>query len=90
MACFQRCQGFAASPAAAASGHNQSSPLDLNDWVNSRLRGHYAWPDKRGDLFADAYRSGYVLTYLLSAIAVLVALLPRRLGLRARHRPSAS
>ncbi len=53
----------------------------MNDWVNSRLRGHYAWPDKRGDLFADAYRSGYVLTYLLSAIAVLVALLPMAAGL---------
>jgi hypothetical protein len=74
----------AASPASAASGHDQSSPPDLNDWVNSRLRGHYAWPDKRGDLFADAYRSGYVLTYLLSAIAVLVALLPMAAGLEGK------
>jgi hypothetical protein len=62
-------------------GTGQTSPPDLDDWVNSRLRGHYAWPDRRGDLFADAYRSGYVLTYLLSAMAVLVALLPMAAGL---------
>jgi hypothetical protein len=50
---------------------------DLDDWVNRRLRAHFAWADKRGDLYADAYRSGYVLTYLLAALAVFVALLPR-------------
>ena len=58
-----------------------SPPSELDDWVNSRLRAHFAWPDKRGDLYADAYRSGYVLTYLLSAFAVFVALLPRTAGL---------
>jgi hypothetical protein len=44
--------------------------------VNRRLRAHYAWSDKRGELYADAYRSAYVLTYPLSALAVFVALLP--------------
>jgi hypothetical protein len=73
--------GSALSSTANASGHGQTPPPDLDDWVNVRLRGHYAWPDRRGDLFADAYRSGYVLTYLLSALAVLVALLPMAAGL---------
>jgi hypothetical protein len=68
--------GSARSAAADASGDGQPPTPDLDDWVNAGLRGHYAWPDGRSDLFADAYRSGYVLTYLLSAIAVLVALLP--------------
>jgi hypothetical protein len=74
-------RGSTVSSTANASGNSQTPPPDLDDWVNTRLRGHYAWPDKRGDLFADAYRSGYVLTYLLSAIAVLVALLPMAAGL---------
>jgi hypothetical protein len=55
-------------------------PSEVEDWVNRRLRVHYAWSDKRGDLYADAYRSAYVLTYLMSAFAVLVALLPMALG----------
>lgn len=59
----------------------QTSVSDLEDWINQRLKAHFAWPDKRGDLYADAYRSGYVLTYLLSAVAVLVALLPMAAGL---------
>jgi hypothetical protein len=73
--------GLALSSTANASGTGQTPPPDLDDWVNVRLRGHYAWPDRRGDLYADAYRSGYVLTYLLSALAVLVALLPMAAGL---------
>jgi hypothetical protein len=65
--------------AVAASGGTtagQAGPSDVEDWVNRRLRVHYAWSDKRSDLYADAYRSAYVLTYLLSALAVFVALLP--------------
>ena len=63
-----------------------ASPSDLEDWVNKRLRAHFAWPDKRGDLYADAYRSGYVLTYLLSAMAVFVALLPMAAGFEGEAR----
>jgi len=65
----------------AHTGDGATSPSELDDWVNKRLRAHFAWADKRGDLYADAYRSGYVLTYLLSALAVFVALLPRTAGL---------
>jgi hypothetical protein len=53
-----------------------TSPSEVEDWVNRHLRLHYAWSDKRSDLYADAYRSAYVTTYLLSALAVAVALLP--------------
>jgi hypothetical protein len=48
----------------------------LSDWVNSRLRPHYAWADGLADLYADAHRSAFILSYLLSASAVLIALLP--------------
>jgi hypothetical protein len=69
------------STAAKASSGSSALPSDLDDWVNRRLRAHFAWADKRSDLYADAYRSGYVLTYLLSAIAVFIALLPTAAGL---------
>lgn len=55
---------------------SQRQPTPVEDWVNRQLRGHYAWADKRGDLYADAYRSSYILIYLLSAAAVFMALLP--------------
>lgn len=67
---------------ASANGH--TSPSDVEDWVNRRLRTYYGWPDKLGDLYADAYRSGYILTYLFSAAAVLVALLPMASGLQGK------
>lgn len=51
-------------------------PSAVEDWANVKLRAHYAWADKLGDLFADAYRTAYVLIYLLSAVAVFLALLP--------------
>jgi uncharacterized protein DUF4231 len=66
----------AATADRGASIEREHKPLDVEDWVNRRLRAHYAWSDKRGDLYADAYRSAYVMTYLLSAFAVFVALLP--------------
>lgn len=48
----------------------------LSDWVNRRLRPHYAWADGLADLYADAHRSAFILSYILSASAVLIALLP--------------
>lgn len=44
--------------------------------TNARLRPHYAWSDKLADLYADAHRSCFVATSLLSASAVFTALLP--------------
>jgi len=46
----------------------------MEDWVNRRLRPHYAWSDKLADWYADRYRSAYILVYLLSAIGVLISL----------------
>ncbi len=63
-----------------ASGNGQRRPSELEDWVNRPLRPHYAWADKLGELYADAYRSAYLLTYLLSATAVFLALLPMAAG----------
>jgi hypothetical protein len=51
---------------------------DINDvasWINSRLRAHYAWSDKLADLYADRYRSSFVIAYLFGAVAVILALL---------------
>ena len=55
-------------------------PATVADWVNLRLRSHFVWSDKLGDLYADRYRSAYVLTYGLAALAVVLALLPGTLG----------
>ena len=55
-------------------------PAPAAFWVNARLRGHFAWADKLADLKADAYRSAYILGYLLSAAAVFVATLPSAMG----------
>jgi hypothetical protein len=62
----------------------------LDDWPRdestpaaalvNRLRPFYAWPDKLADLYADRYRSGFILCYLLAAAAVGLALLPLGLG----------
>jgi hypothetical protein len=48
-------------------------PSALEDWLNRRLRLHYAWADKLADWYADHYRSAYLAIYILSALAVLAA-----------------
>lgn len=63
-------------PAGSRNPPRMAPPSSLAIWVNSRLRGHYAWSDKLADLYADAYRSTYVLSYLFSVLAVFIALLP--------------
>jgi hypothetical protein len=49
-------------------------PSDWDVWLHEHLRPHYAWSDKLADYYADGYRSSFVLTYLLSAVAVFLAL----------------
>ncbi len=66
-----------ATPAMTASGTRLGSAIR---WVNSVLRGHFAWSDKLADLYADAYRSAFLSSYLLAAMAVLIALLPTAAG----------
>lgn len=68
-----------------ASSASSASLPSAADYVNSKLRAHYAWSDKLADLYADAYRSAYVLSYLLSALAVFVALLPMAMGWQGNH-----
>ena len=48
----------------------------VSDWINTQLRAHFAWADGLADFYGDAHRSGFVLSYLLSAGAVFTALLP--------------
>jgi hypothetical protein len=52
------------------------APGPAESWINARLRGFYAWSDKLADHYADAHRSGFVLSSLLAATAVFTALLP--------------
>ncbi|MGA8573583.1 MAG: hypothetical protein WB560_14060, partial [Desulfobaccales bacterium] len=41
-----------------------------------QLRPYYAWPDQLAVLYADRYRSTFILAFLLAAFAVALALLP--------------
>jgi hypothetical protein len=58
----------------------ETQPATVAEWVNRRLRPHYAWADKLADSYGDAYRSTYVFIYLSAAIAVFLALLPSAAG----------
>ncbi len=53
---------------------------DVGGWANGQLADHYAWAGKLAGLYADAYRSTFLLGYTLAAVAVLLALLPATLG----------
>lgn len=62
----------------------------LDDWppdssssaaaLVSRLRPFYVWPDKLADLYADRYRSSFIVCYMFAAAAVGLALLPVAIG----------
>lgn len=52
---------------------DRSAPLAQ---VIDDLRPYYAWSDKLAVVYADRYRSAYLLVYLLAAVAVGLALLP--------------
>jgi hypothetical protein len=45
-------------------------------WINKALWPHYTWADKIADIYADAYRSAFILVYLFASMAVFFALLP--------------
>ncbi len=49
--------------------------------VVNHLRPYYAWPDKLATFYADHYRSAFVFSFLLAALAVGLALLPLGAGL---------
>jgi hypothetical protein len=54
--------------------------------LTDRLRPFYEWPDKLAVLYSDRYRGAFILTFLLAAVAVGMALFPLALGL-ADHSP---
>lgn len=56
---------------------SQSSP---HASVVNLLRPFYAWPDGLAIVYADLYRSAFVLTYLLAGLAVGMALVPLAFG----------
>lgn len=45
-------------------------------WLTDRLRPYFAWTDKLADLYADQYRSAFLLGLSFSALAVGLALAP--------------
>jgi hypothetical protein len=49
-------------------------------WVNGAVRAHFAWSDRLADDYGDAYRTAFILSYLLAACAVFIALFPRAIG----------
>jgi hypothetical protein len=52
------------------------------------LRPYYEWPDKLAENYADRYRSGFILTFLLAALAVGLALFPLVAGwIGGEHHP---
>jgi hypothetical protein len=62
-------------------GDDPHSPVGrMADW----LRPFFAWPDQLAVLYADRYRSAFVLAFSLAAAAVSLALLPDGAGL-AKH-----
>src|SRR5262249_8729278 len=66
----------------APNANESESPSENSlDAVNAELANHFFWSDKCADVYGDRYRSAYVSTYLLSAIAVFMALLPMAAGL---------
>jgi hypothetical protein len=56
-----------------------------DEWI----RPFYAWSDKLAEKYSDRYRSGFILTYLLSSVAVGLALFPLITGwLSSGHHPA--
>jgi hypothetical protein len=53
--------------------------------VSDSLRRFYAWPDKLAVLYANRYRSAFLLVFLLAAAAVGMALLPVGMRLAVHH-----
>lgn len=52
-------------------------PPGVTAWLESALRGHYAWADGLASYYGNMYRSAFVLNYFLAVAAVLLALFGR-------------
>ncbi len=64
----------------AWSGNAKDRNSAVSRWVHSRLWPHFAWADGLADLYADANRTAFLLSYLAAAAAVFTALLPKAAG----------
>ena len=63
-----------------AAAYDWPNSEGVTGWVNAQLAPHYAWAGKLAGLYADAYRSTFLLGYTLAAVAVMLALLPMTVG----------
>jgi hypothetical protein len=59
---------------------NNCKDLSTLKKLDSWMLPYYNWPDQLADTYANRYRSGYILTYLLASLAVGVALFPLLAG----------
>lgn len=64
-----------------------ANPSSAVGGLIDRMRPFYAWPDKLAVIYADRYRSAFILAFALAAFAVGMALLPFGLQLPAHHLP---
>jgi len=55
------------------------APSPATSYINGEVRSHFAWADRRADLYADAHRSAFIVTSTLAAMAVFLAVLPAAL-----------
>lgn len=62
------------------AGNAKDRDSAVSRWVHSRLWPHFAWADGLADYYADANRTAFLCSYLLAALAVLVALWPMAIG----------
>jgi len=66
-------------------GKPQRNPSAASAIFAERLEPFFAWPDGLAVLYADRYRSAFILAFLLSALAVGMALLPVAWQLEHHH-----
>jgi hypothetical protein len=58
---------------------------DVNPWLDSALRAHFAWSDGLAVHYADRYRSGFIFAFLAAVVAVALALAPLSRLWRTQH-----
>ena len=59
----------------SSGGRAPALPQQVEDYLKDSLRGHYSWADNLAGYYSNLYRSSFVLGYLLSAVAVLAAMM---------------
>lgn len=62
-----------------------SLPDAVKEWVDRHFLEHYAWANQLSIFHSNLYRSAFVVTYLLGALAVFLALVGVAFGLQHRE-----